>query len=181
MTVQDAPDRRFVPDETRDAARSARELSRREFLTTSLGLSAATVVPALSACAAQPSAATDTAASTEGRLTFHGIDTHHGATITSLRVDLSILEGDRYRVIKTFQTIANGRSDGPILAGGDFKVGRYELLMHVDEYYARLGVKLPVPPFLSKVPLRFAVFDASQAFHIPVLFNPWSYSYYRGS
>jgi 5-hydroxyisourate hydrolase len=31
------------------------------------------------------------------------------------------------------------------------------------------------------VPIRFSVYDASQRYHVPILFNPWSYSYYRGS
>jgi 5-hydroxyisourate hydrolase len=53
--------------------------------------------------------------------------------------------------------------------------------MHLDEYFARVGAKLPQPSFLSKVPLRFVITDASQRVHLPVLFSPWGYSYYRGS
>jgi 5-hydroxyisourate hydrolase len=39
----------------------------------------------------------------------------------------------------------------------------------------------PIPPFLDKVPVRFAISDATQAYHIPLLVTPWSYSTYRGS
>lgn len=158
------------------------DLTRRELLTASLVIGAASVLPglAMAADAAKPAAPAETTTA-GGRLTFHGIDTHHGATIGALRVDLSRLEGSQYKLVKTFETVKNGRSDGPVIQGEELKVGRYELLLHLDDYFAKLGVKLPSPNFLSKVPLRFAVYDAAQRYHIPVLFNPWSYSYYRGS
>ena len=53
--------------------------------------------------------------------------------------------------------------------------------MHVEEYFARIGVALPSPNFLSLVPIRFHIRDASQRYHLPILFTPWGYSYYRGS
>ena len=69
----------------------------------------------------------------------------------------------------------------PLLIGEEYRTGRYEVLMYLDEYFARVGAKLPQPSFLSKVPLRFVISDASQRVHLPVLFSPWGYSYYRGS
>jgi 5-hydroxyisourate hydrolase len=116
-----------------------------------------------------------------GRLTFHGIDTYHGATVGTLRVDVSMLEGGQWRRIKSFDTAKNGRSDGALFEGPTFKPGRYELAMHVADYYAALGTRLPNPAFFSTVPLRFGIADASERYHIAVLFGPWSYSYYRGS
>jgi hypothetical protein len=59
--------------------------------------------------------------------------------------------------------------------------GHVALLMHVEAYFAALGVILPSPNFLSRVPIRFRIRDASQRYHLPVLFTPWGYSYYRGS
>ena len=53
--------------------------------------------------------------------------------------------------------------------------------MNVGDYFERLGSKLPQPAFLSKVPLRIVIHDASQRVHLPVLFSPWGYSFYRGS
>ena len=53
--------------------------------------------------------------------------------------------------------------------------------MDVGEYFARLGAQLPKPAFLSKVPLRIVIHDAAQRVHLPVLFSPWGYSFYRGS
>jgi len=116
-----------------------------------------------------------------GRLTFHGIDTFHGETIGPLNVDVSIFDGGNYRTLRSFATAANGRSDGALLEGAAFKPGRYELLVHVGDYYAMLGTTLPEPPFVSTVPLRFGVADPRERHHIAFLFGPWSYAYYRGS
>ena len=173
------------------------EATRREFLTAGLALGAVTIAPQLAGCTAAPAApaADKTAAADkpkglavapvsqtdEPKLTMHAIDTYHGATGAGLRFDLSIREGDRYRLIKSFETVVGGRTAQPLLNRDELKVGRYEMLLHFDEYFAKLGAKLPTPPFLSKVPIRFAVSDAAQRYHVPILFNPWSYSYYRGS
>jgi 5-hydroxyisourate hydrolase len=112
---------------------------------------------------------------------MHAIDTFSGATAAGLKADLSIREGDTYKLIKTVETIMGGRTEAPLLMDEQLKVGRYELLLHVDDYYAKLGAKLPSPGFLGKVPIRFAVSDAMTRYHVPVLFTPWGYSYYRGS
>ena len=116
-----------------------------------------------------------------GRMTFHGIDTFHGMTIGALRVDVARLEGGAYQLIKSFDTVPGGRSDGPVFEGAAFQSGRYELTLHVARYFAALDAKLPTPAFYSQVPLRFGIADAAERYHIAVLFGPWSYSYYRGT
>jgi 5-hydroxyisourate hydrolase len=178
----------------------ADELSRREFLRTGLALGAVAVVPQLAGCAspaAEKPPAAEKAPTAAGkpqpldkapiqqtggpRLTMHAIDTFHGATGAGLKFDLSVLEGNKYRLIKSFETIVGGRTTQPLLTGDELKAGRYEMMLYFEEYFSKLGAKLPNPPFLSKVPIRFAIYDASQKYHVPVLFSPWSYSYYRGS
>ena len=154
---------------------------RRSFIKAGTALVTAVAVPTR---AAAQSAATPPAAvpgGTPGRLTFHAIDTWNGATIGTLRVDISMQDGSGYKPVRFFDTAANGRSDGALFEGATFRPGRYELAMHVAEYYAALGAKLPSPSFLSVVPVRFNVADAAQRYHIAVLFGPWSYAYYRGS
>jgi 2-oxo-4-hydroxy-4-carboxy-5-ureidoimidazoline decarboxylase len=116
-----------------------------------------------------------------GRLTFHGIDTFHGGTLAPLAVELSREEGEKYRRIASFETLANGRSDGPWLEGASFTAGRYQMLVDVGDYFAARGARLPAPPFVSRVPLRFGVADPRERYHVAFLFGPWSYAYYRGS
>lgn len=116
-----------------------------------------------------------------GRLTFHAIDTWSGATLRPLRVDLTQLDESEYRRLDCFETALDGRSDGAWLEGAAFAIGRYQLTLHVGEYYAALGASLPTPPFLSHVLVRFGISDATQRYHVVVLFGPWSYAFYRGS
>ena len=141
---------------------------RRALVTGGVALSALAVLPALAAAgkaSAAQGAAPPPAADTPGRLTFHGIDTYHGATIGTLKVDIALLEGANYRIVRTFNTAANGRSDGALFEGETFKRGRYELTLHIGDYYAALGTKLPSPTFISRVPLRFGVADARARYH----------------
>ncbi|MGT2479108.1 hydroxyisourate hydrolase (plasmid) [Methylobacterium oryzae CBMB20] len=115
------------------------------------------------------------------RLTLHAIDNFHGTPGAGMVCDLAMHDGAGYRPIRTVTTAPNGRTAEPLLVDDAFKAGRYELVMHVEEYFAALGVKLPTPNFLGLVPIRFRIRDANQRYHLPVLFTPWGYSYYRGS
>ncbi len=115
------------------------------------------------------------------RLTVHAIDTYHGTTGAGLKLDLSRWEGDRWQPLGTVRATAGGRPAEPLLIGEGYRTGRYEVLLHLDEYFAQMGAKLPQPPFLSKVPMRFVINDAAQRVHLAALFSPWGYSYYRGS
>lgn len=115
------------------------------------------------------------------RLTVHAIDTYHGATGAGLRIDLLRFEGERWQLLKTVRANAGGRPAEPMLMDDNYRTGRYEVMLHLDEYFAQMGAKLPSPTFLSKVPLRFVIQDAAQRVHLAALFSPWGYSYYRGS
>jgi 5-hydroxyisourate hydrolase len=145
-------------------------IERRDFLTAGLALGALAATTAVASAQTLPPV----------RMTLHVLDVYSGKPAANVRVDLSILDGENYRLIKTVNTTVNGRPEGPVLSGEECKVGEYELLFHVADYYAGLGVKLPSLPFLNKVPVRFAVFEPA-AYHIPLLLTPWSYSTYRGS
>ncbi|NBE52995.1 hydroxyisourate hydrolase [Streptomyces boluensis] len=85
------------------------------------------------------------------------------------------------RTAPSVRTNAEGRTDEPILTPEEAKAGRYELLFHVDEYYAGLPGELPDPAFIDQVPVRFTVFDVTQHFHVPMICTPWNCTTYRGS
>ena len=112
---------------------------------------------------------------------MHAIDTFHGRPGAGMVTDLSIWKGDAFEKIKTVVSTPNGRPAEPLLAGDALLAGRYELLLHFDDYFDKLGVKLPDMPFLTKAFVRFQIVDNKQAYHVPVLFSPWAYSFYRGS
>jgi 5-hydroxyisourate hydrolase len=160
---------------------------RRGFLAAGLSLGGAVLAPRPVAAADPPApptglkAAPTSQAGLSPRLTFHAIDIFHGGTGAGLKVDLARFDNGSWRVLKTVDVVPGGRPAEPLLVGDAYQAGRYEVTMHVAEYFEKLGVRLPARPFLSNVPLRIVVHDASQRVHLPVLFTPWSYSFYRGS
>lgn len=132
----------------------------------------------------QPGALTTAPTSQAGlspRLTMHAIDTYHGTPGAGMRCDLSVLDGDKYRPVKSITTAENGRTAEPLLADDALKAGRYELLLYFEEYFQKWKAQLPNPNFLKTVPVRFVIQDTKQRYHLPILFTPWGYSYYRGS
>ena len=63
-----------------------------------------------------------------------------------------------------------------------WRAGRYELSFHVGEFYERQGLRGQDPLFVDQVvPVRFAIADPKQHYHVPLLCTPWSASTYRGS
>jgi 5-hydroxyisourate hydrolase len=117
----------------------------------------------------------------EGSLTTHVLDLARGSPAADVRVELWRLDasGDRTCLITT-RTNADGRTDGPLLAGANFNVGSYELLFDVGEYFAAQQMTTD-QPFLGQVPVRFHVADPAAHYHVPLLVTPWGYSTYRGS
>jgi 5-hydroxyisourate hydrolase len=127
-------------------------------------------------------------ASEAGCLTTHVLDTVHGKPAEGLHIELYVRESSpdgcadgRWLSLRSVITNADGRLDGPLLSGADFKAGCYRLVFDVEGYFSRLGVALPKPAFLGKVPLDFGVADEAAHYHVPLLVSPWSYSTYRGS
>ncbi|MDM0023966.1 hydroxyisourate hydrolase [Variovorax saccharolyticus] len=115
------------------------------------------------------------------RLTVHALNTFHGEAATGLRIDFHSFDGEDYALLGSFTLNANGRTDEPLLVGDSYRTGRYQLLLHVDDYFAQKKAPLPGWPFLTKVPIRFQVANAQERIHLPIQFGPWSYTYSRGS
>ncbi|MDM0002858.1 hydroxyisourate hydrolase [Variovorax sp. J22P240] len=115
------------------------------------------------------------------RLTMHAIDTHNGSPGAGMKVQLSMHDGNDYRVLRRFETNRGGRTDEPLLVDQSYQPGRYELLLQVEDYFAARGTALPKPNFLAQVPVRFLIANPAERIHLAILFTPWGYSYYRGS
>jgi hydroxyisourate hydrolase len=78
-------------------------------------------------------------------------------------------------------TNADGRTDRPLLAEGELRAGRYELVFDVGAYFEGQGLPEGAEAFLDRIPVRFGVADARASYHVPLLVSPWAYSTYRGS
>lgn len=113
-----------------------------------------------------------------GRLTTHVLDTASGRPAAGMAVELFDGEGIR---LKAVVTNADGRCDAPLLAGEEFRPGRYELRFHTAEHFRRAGAALADPPFLDVVAIAFGIAEGDAHYHVPLLVSPWSYSTYRGS
>ena len=168
-----------------DQAHPEPGLRRRDFLPGTLALGSLSLVAAATPVRAQAPAGLTSApasqASLSPRLTMHAIDIFHGSPGAAMKVEFSVADGAGYRLVKAFETNRGGRTDEPLLLDDTYRAGRYEVVLHVADYFARLGAKLPEPAFLSTVPLRFVIRNAAERIHLAILFTPWSYSYYRGS
>ncbi len=128
------------------------------------------------------------AQSNSGYLTTHVLDTVHGIPAEGMKLELYVRETSpdgcsdgRWLSLRSVVTNSDGRLDGPLLSGDDFKRGCYRLIFDVESYFRAKGMDLPQPAFLGKVPLDFGIADAQAHYHVPLLVSPWSYSSYRGS
>lgn len=113
-------------------------------------------------------------------LTTHVLDTMAGAPAAGLTIELWRLDGDGEH-LKTVITNDDGRVDGPLLEGGDFRTGQYELRFHAGDYLRASGAGLPDPAFLDIIPIRFGIADVDAHYHVPLLLSSYGYSTYRGS
>lgn len=119
----------------------------------------------------------------EGKLTTHVLDTAQGCPAAGMKIELwSINQSTEQKtLLKTVQSNLDGRTDAPLLADGDLKVGVYELVFAVADYFTHQSLRLDAPPFLDRVPIRFGVANPAGHYHVPLLVSPWAYSTYRGS
>jgi 5-hydroxyisourate hydrolase len=145
------------------------------------GLSGAALALGLCATPATAQQAPAAPAALPPKLSTHALDTYTGKQAAGIRIDLYAVDGESRRLIKTVRANDEGRVTENLLNDADLKVGRYEIVFHVAEYYKRIGVAQTSPEFLDVVPIRVAIYDANSRYHIPLYFSPWSYMTYRGS
>ena len=115
-----------------------------------------------------------------GRLTTHVLDTALGRPAEGLRLTLHRLDGAARTPVTEGVTNADGRLDAPLLAGEAFRPGTYEITFHAGAYLRATGQRLPDPPFLDEIPIRFGMAEDGH-YHVPLLLSPFGYSTYRGS
>jgi 5-hydroxyisourate hydrolase len=117
-----------------------------------------------------------------GKLSTHVLDTVHGCPARNMQIELwAIADDGQRKLIKTLYTNRDGRTDELLLNETEIKVGIYEICFYVSVYFTNCGASLPEPNFLTTVPVRFGIADASDRYHVPLLVSPWAYSTYRGS
>ncbi len=115
------------------------------------------------------------------KLSTHVLDIAHGCPARDMQIELWFLDGESRKLLKTVRTNADGRTDQLLLAAKEVRVGRYELVFCVGDYFAGKAASGPRVRFLDRVPVQFGIADAGASYHVPLLVSPWAYSTYRGS
>lgn len=117
-----------------------------------------------------------------GKLTTHVLDTARGCPAANMVVELWAVDpqSSQKTLLKTITTNADGRTDTPLLTSDELKVGVYELVFAVGQYFADSENSTTLP-FLDRVPIQFGIADPTAHYHVPLLTSPWAYSTYRGS
>jgi 5-hydroxyisourate hydrolase len=114
-------------------------------------------------------------------ITTHVLDSNRGRPVSGVRIDLSMKQGESWILVKSVTTNQDGRTDAPVVRPEDARLGEYELVFHVDEYFrSQAGAGDPAP-FVDRPAVRFSIFDVKQHYHVPMLCTPGSCTTYRGS
>lgn len=109
-----------------------------------------------------------------GKLTTHVLDTANGKPGNGISGRLYAIDSDT--LVTEFVTNDDGRVDEPLLSEANFESGRYELVFNIGEYFQSPDDEC----FLGEVVIRFHL-ARDEAYHVPLLVSPWSYTTYRGS
>jgi 5-hydroxyisourate hydrolase len=142
---------------------------RRDFLAAGAALAATALAAAVSGDAAAQAPA-------GGRVTAHILDLYSGTPASGIRVDLYEVDGMNLRLVKSEVTNADGRPPGgPLVQPAAMKAGRYMVVLHVADYYRKIGAKLP-NGYYTRLNLEFDIYDPKQPHHIPFQITPWTQS-----
>ena len=114
------------------------------------------------------------------KLTTHVLDIYSGKPGKGIKVDLYYFNNNQKDKVSSIILNADGRSDQALIEGKNFKVGKYELVFFIVEYFEKI-TDISKIPFLDDVVIKFGISNVEEHYHIPLLVSPWSYSTYRGS
>jgi 5-hydroxyisourate hydrolase len=114
-----------------------------------------------------------------GYLTTHILDTAQGKPANGIPIILYSISGQRQE-IKRLVSNHDGRTNEQLLSTDEFKLGTWELVFSVGDYFHNTNLPKDKPPFLDEITLRFTI-SRDDHYHVPLLVSPWSYSTYRGS
>ena len=114
------------------------------------------------------------------KLTTHVLDVYSGKPGKGIKVDLYFIEKSDKKKLKSIVLNNDGRSDQPLIENDEFKIGKYELIFFVGDYFKDITKNNDLQ-FLDDVVVRFGISNNKEHYHVPLLVSPWSYSTYRGS
>ncbi len=114
------------------------------------------------------------------KLTTHVLDVYSGKPGKGIKVDLYLIMKNEKKKLKSIVLNDDGRADQPLVENDEFKIGKYELIFFVGDYFKNITKNNDLK-FLDDVVIRFGISNNKEHYHVPLLVSPWSYSTYRGS
>ncbi len=110
-------------------------------------------------------------------VTTHVLDLASGAPAGGVQASLEFLSGSIWRSVGSGTTDSDGRISRLMEVDAQFRPGSYRLTFETGPYQEGLGRAT----FHPRITIEFAVIDADQHYHVPLLLSPFGYSTYRGS
>ncbi len=111
-------------------------------------------------------------------ITTHVLDTARGWPAAEVPVTLEVRGDDGpWSLVGRGSTDGDGRLRTLVPPGVAVEARTYRITFDTSTYFAALGVQ----GFYPEVSVSFAVRDATEHHHVPLLLNPFGYSTYRGS
>jgi 5-hydroxyisourate hydrolase len=111
-------------------------------------------------------------------ITTHVLDTSRGRPAAGVGVSLfRQREPENWHLVAKGATDPDGRLKLAFFDGTALEEGVYRLRFRTGAYFEAQGVE----GFYPLVEIVFAVRDAAQHYHVPLLVSPFGYSTYRGS
>ncbi len=90
------------------------------------------------------------------KLTTHVLDVYSGKPGKGIKVDLFYINGQERSKLKSIVLNSDGRSDDPLIENDQFKIGKYELVFYIGDYFKNI-LKNEKLPFLDDVVVRFGI------------------------
>ena len=144
----------------------------------------------LTTSAPTPRPAADASPSLRSPITTHVLDTCLGRPAAGVAVSLQRLapgSAEGWEVLAERRTNQDGRVPDLLPPADTVDPGTYKITFDTAEYMARCAAAHPTfftrPPFYPAAAVTFAVApdQTRQHFHVPLTWNPYGYSTYRGS
>ena len=110
-------------------------------------------------------------------ITTHILDVSAGCPARGVPVTLERQTTTGWEIIGKGATDEDGRLRDLLDSEAVLQAGNYRLTFDTGNYFAQQQIE----GFYPQVTVAFAVLDAAQHYHVPLLLSPFGYSTYRGS
>ncbi|HEX8396006.1 MAG TPA: hydroxyisourate hydrolase [Pyrinomonadaceae bacterium] len=110
-------------------------------------------------------------------ITTHILDVSKGCPARGVSVTLERQSSMGWEIIGNGATDEDGRLRDLLDSEAILQTGNYRLTFDTGNYFAQQQIE----GFYPQVTVAFAVREAAQHYHVPLLLSPFGYSTYRGS